>query len=377
MPVGKSLRMRLRAIDRRRREVRMFAAAMHHRTRPVLAQIVPIRRCNLACAYCNEFDHSSEPVPLQEMLARVDKLAALGVSVITVSGGEPLLHPRLDDIIRRIRDRGAIVTLISNAYLLSPERIRALNDAGLDYLQISIDNVEPDETSKKSLGVLDRKLDWLAREAEFSVTVNSVLGVSVRNPEDALTVGRRARALGFHSTVGIAHDGGGRSGALPERQFRIYQEVRRLETGVFSFAHYDRFQENLVRGIPNSWHCRAGARFLYICEDGLVHWCSQQRGHPGIPLADYTREDVERQYAIVKECAPFCGISCVQQTAMLDEIRENPRGMLQQLIERRRAGDPGFQPPALLRLIAWAFLDNPRAAAFQKALVRLLRLQSS
>ena len=235
MPLGKSLRMRFRAIDRRRREARMFAAAMQQRTRPVLAQIIPIRRCNLACSYCNEFDDSSQPVPLSEMLVRVDKLAALGVSVVTISGGEPLLHPQLESIICRIRHHGAIATLISNAYLLSPQRIHALNDAGLDYLQISIDNVEPDDTSKKSLRVLERKLEWLAREAEFSVTINSVLGVAVKNPEDALTVARRARSLGFHSTVGIAHDGAGQSGALPKRQFSIYQEIRRLETGVFSW----------------------------------------------------------------------------------------------------------------------------------------------
>ena len=87
MLVGKSLRMRLRAIDRRRREVRMFTAAMQQRAGPVLAQIIPIRRCNLACSYCNEFDHSSQPVPLSEMLVRVDKLAALGVTVVTISGG--------------------------------------------------------------------------------------------------------------------------------------------------------------------------------------------------------------------------------------------------------------------------------------------------
>jgi MoaA/NifB/PqqE/SkfB family radical SAM enzyme len=372
MPFGKSLRQKLRAAGRRQREVRMFAAAMQHRTRPVLAQIIPIRRCNLACAYCNEFDAVSAPVPLPEMLARVDKLAALGVSIITISGGEPLLHPQLEDIIRRIRSHGAIATLISNAYLMSSERIRALNAAGLDYLQISIDNVEPDDISMKSLRVLERKLEWLAREAEFPVTINSVLGIDVRHPEDALTVARRARSLGFNSTVGIAHDGGGQSQALPERQLRIYQEIRRLETGVFSFAHYDRFQENLVRGLPNEWHCHAGARFLYICEDGLVHWCSQQRGHPGIPLADYKAEDVERQYAMVKDCAPFCGISCVHQTAMLDQIRENPRRMLEQLIERRRVSDPNFRAPVLLRAIAWVFLDNPGALALQRAFARLL-----
>jgi MoaA/NifB/PqqE/SkfB family radical SAM enzyme len=359
-------------MDRRWRETRMFAAAMQHRTRPVVAQIVPVRRCNLACSYCNEFDHSSEPVPLAEMLARIDKLAALGVSVITISGGEPLLHPGLEDIVRRIRSHGIIATLISNAYLFSRKRIGLLNEAGLDYLQISIDNVEPDDTSMKSLRVLERKLEWLAKDAEFSVTINSVLGVAIRHPQDALTVAQRARSLGFHSTVGLAHDGTGQSQRLPERQLRIYGELRRLETGVFSFAHYDRFQENLARGLPNQWHCRAGARFLYVCEDGLVHWCSQQRGHPGIPLAAYTQADIEREYAAVKECAPFCGISCVHQTAMLDQIREDPRGMLRQLIERRRVGNPNFRAPLLLRLIAWALLDNPRAAGLQRAFVRLL-----
>ena len=66
----------------------------------------------------------------------------------------------------RIRERGAIATLITNGYLLTPERIWGLNSAGLDYLQINIDNVLPDAISKKSLKVLDRKLQWLAGFAD-------------------------------------------------------------------------------------------------------------------------------------------------------------------------------------------------------------------
>lgn len=372
MPLSKFLRRKIRAIDRRRREVRMSAAAMQYRTRPILAQIVPNRRCNLACTYCNEYDHVSKPVPIAEMLARIDKLAALGTSIITISGGEPLLHPQLDEMIRRIRSHGAIATIIGNAYLMSPERIASLNAAGLDYLQISIDNVEPDETSMKSLRVLERKLEWIARDAEFQTTINSVLGADLRHPEDALAIARRARALGFNSTVGILHDGDGQTRPLSDGQFRIYQDIRKLETGVFSFAHFDRFQENLAHGLPAPWHCRAGARFLYICEDGLVHWCSQQRGRPGIPLAGYTQADIEREYATVKGCAPFCSIACVRQTAMLDEIRDNPRRMLEELIDRRRASDPNFRAPALLRLTAWAFLDSPQSSFLRGAFSRLL-----
>jgi len=321
----RSARRRLRSVDRRLREARMFAFAMASKHHPIVAQIVPIRRCNLACAYCNEFDAASPPVPLSEMRKRVDLLVSLGTTIITISGGEPMLHPDLDEIIRHIRKRRAIATLITNGYLLSGERIRRLNRAGLDYLQISIDNVLPDETSKKSLKLLDRKLQWLAENAEFGVTVNSVLGSPVRNPQDARTIALRARALGLTSTLGILHDGGGQLQPLAPDHLVVYRDLLEPDQKMFSFAQYDRFQRNTAQGMPNRWHCRAGGRFLYICEDGLVHYCSQQRGRPGIPLEQYTVEYLKREAAREKSCAPFCTVSCAHQTAMLDSFRENPR----------------------------------------------------
>src|SRR6202021_1933940 len=143
------------------------------------------------------------------MLRRIDHLARLGTSIITISGGEPLLHPDLDQIIARIRHHGRLAGMITNGYLLVPERIQRLNKAGLDHLQISIDNVQPDEISKKSLKVLDKKLQWLSEHADFHVNINSVVGGGIKNPQDALTIGRRAIELGFTATIGIIHDGDG------------------------------------------------------------------------------------------------------------------------------------------------------------------------
>jgi MoaA/NifB/PqqE/SkfB family radical SAM enzyme len=370
----KPIRRKLGAVRRKWREVRVFAVAMESKRHPILAQIVPIRRCNLACTYCNEYDAISQPVPLEEMLRRIDRLGELGTSIITISGGEPLLHPQLDQIIRRIRDVGAMATLISNCYLLTPTRIRDLNKAGLDYLQISIDNVMPDETSKKSLKVLDRKLQWLAEHADFAVTINSVLGDAIRTPDDALVIARRARELGFNSTVGILHDGLGQTKPLPVSHINVYQQIRKLENSVFSFSHFDRFQFNLTRGLPNDWHCRAGSRFLYICEDGLVHYCSQQRGHPGVPLATYSQTELDREYDTHKACEAYCSISCVHQVAMLDEVRARPREMLHGMIDQRKAQDPAFETPTMLRFVAWAFLDNPRAATWGRAALKVLRV---
>jgi MoaA/NifB/PqqE/SkfB family radical SAM enzyme len=365
----------LRQLDRKLRETRMFVRAMQSASHPILAQIIPIRRCNLDCAYCNEYDKTSAEVPLETMLRPIDRLADLGTTIITLSGGEPTLHPDLDAIIRRIRARDAIATLITNGLLLTPDRIRALNRAGLDYLQISIDNVAPDDVSKKSLRVLDRKLEWLARYAEFGVTINSVLGAGVRNPGDAIVVGERARQLGFTSTVGILHDPGGQLQPLAAEHRSVYERFRRLETALFSFAHFDHFQENIGRGLATDWHCRAGGRFLYICEDGLVHYCSQQRGRPGIPLDEYTVDDIRREAARPKGCAPFCTISCVHQTAMLDEFRERPRETLAGILGRRRAMDPRFRTPATVKLLAWLFLDRRRRGVFGKMMISALRLK--
>ena len=375
------LNLNMRVISktqRRWREARMFVRAMASANHPILAQIVPIRRCNLACTYCNEFDKHSPPVPTDEMLRRIDKLGALGTSIITFSGGEPTLHPDLDLLIRRVRANGAIATLITNGYFLVPDRIRRLNRAGLDYLQISIDNVQPDEVSNKSLKVLNQKLLWLAEHATFDVTINSVLGGAIRVPEDAYEIARRARELGFNSTVGILHDGSGQLAPLQDRQKSVYDRILGLGTGLFSFAHLDAFQQNTIRGLPNPWHCPAGGRFLYICEEGLVHYCSQQRGTPGIPLADYSEDDLIREGKRPKGCAPFCTISCVHQTAMLDDFRTRPKEALAGVIERRKQRDPLWQTPSSVRLLETMFLKDSRSRDLFGALaLRIFRAKKS
>src|ERR1700759_2653811 len=210
------------AARRKAREYAMVARALASTSHPVLAQIVPARFCNLSCSYCNEYDKVSKPVELEEMYRRIDHLGRLGTAMVGISGGEPLTHPELDDIIRRIRRTGAIAGMITNGYLLNLERIERLNRAGLDHLQISIDNLVPDDISKKSLKVLDKKLQMLADHAEFHININSVVGGGFKDPNDALTIGRRALELGFESTIGIIHDGVGQLKALNETESKIY-----------------------------------------------------------------------------------------------------------------------------------------------------------
>jgi len=308
-----------KAFTRRMRELRLIAHGALSTRHPIMAHIIPIRRCNLACAYCNEYDDFSKPVATEIVISRINKLADLGTSIITLSGGEPLLHPDLDEIIAAMRRRGVMACMITNGYLLVPERVQRLNRAGLDHMQISIDNVMPDEVSKKSLKVLDKKLEILAEHADFHVNINSVVGGGIHNPDDALVVGRRAIELGFSATVGIIHDGDGQLRPLGARERAVYHEMKEMENRHFAQLNY--FQDAIAQGKPNDWRCRAGARYMYICEDGLVHYCSQQRGYPGTPLEQYSTADIRREYLSEKPCAPYCTVSCVHYVSYFDFFR--------------------------------------------------------
>ena len=356
----------------------MFARAMQSDAHPILAQIVPIRRCNLDCGYCNEYDKTSDPVPLATMLRRIDRLAELGTTIITLSGGEPTLHPDLDAIIARIRERGAIATLITNGLLLTPERIERLNRAGLDYLQISIDNARPDEISKKSLQVLDRKLEWLAEHAEFGITINSVLGAGIRNPEDALAVSGRARSLGFTSTVGILHDHSGQLKPLGEAHQNVYEQflaAQRIAVFLrafrqFSAKHQPGAAECLAlprrRALPVHLRRRAGALLLAATRASrgfrwkIIRWktCGGRRRVP----------KAARLFAPYPACIkPRCWTIFARSRA-----RRWP-GFWSGAAKPIRA----FAPPVAVRVLSWMFLDPRRRGFFGKLMLRRARNQAS
>jgi MoaA/NifB/PqqE/SkfB family radical SAM enzyme len=295
---------RAKAASRKVRELALVARALASTGHPVMAQIVPARFCNLSCAYCNEYDKVSAPVALDKV--------------------------------------GAMAGMITNGYLLNVERIERLNKAGLDHMQISIDNINPDDVSMKSLKVLDKKLEMLAQHAEFHVNINSVVGGGIQNPNDALVISKRALELGFSNTIGIIHDGDGQLKPLKPEEAKIYFEVRNLERR--NYSRFNQFQEAIAQGKPNDWRCRAGSRYLYICEDGLVHYCSQQRGFPGVPIAEYTTADVKREFLTAKACSPNCTVSCVHQISYIDHWRAPQTSMI------APGGHAGAEAPGLVTI---------------------------
>ena len=287
---------------------------------PFLAHVVIIRRCNLSCGYCSEYDKVSDPIPVEVLEKRLRKLRSLGTFGISLTGGEPTLHPSLPDLIRKCREIGFFRTgMISNGFLLRRDLIEALNEAGLQEMQISIDGVEANDTTQKVLANLKKRLQWLREHARFRVIVSGVLGACP--PDEAEEVLSFVKQMGFIRRVLLLHDSNGqmKSGNGEVKTFE--KIIRQLPKTVVDFSNYRR---RLVREGSAPFKCRAGSRYLYIDEYGNVNWCSQTRTVWSKSLMDYTTSDLREQFYRYKACHVTCTLGCARSASQLDNWRSQP-----------------------------------------------------
>src|SRR5690349_10407708 len=221
---------------------------------PFLAQMVVLRRCNLSCGYCSEFDKTSDPVPFEILEKRLAKLKALGTFGISLTGGEPTLHPDLPRLIRKCRELRFVRTgMISNGFFLRPELIQKLNDAGLQEMQISIDGVRRNETTEKVLDNLRKRLLALREHARFAVTVSGVIGAAP--PSEAEEVVAFAKELGFTPRVLLVHDHNGQLKLQPE-EVKAFQRI--VDVLPKSWVDFSSYRKRLVREGAAPFKCRAG-----------------------------------------------------------------------------------------------------------------------
>lgn len=286
--------------------------------RPVLAQLVVTRRCNLSCGYCFEYDKVSPPVPLESLKERIDHLKRLGTVFVTLNGGEPLLHPQIAELVNYIRQSGMFPMMNSNARVLTADLIRKLNEAGLYGMQISCDSLEDNTTTSKSLKRLRPKLDLLKEHAEFIVRINGVLGSGP--PSEALEVAKTIMAYGFDYQCSFMRAANGSAIPLNSESKAVYMEIRKMR-GRLPVMLNDRFQLPLANGKDAPWKCRAGARHFEIDGQGLVHYCQPQTGAPAKKLSDYTKEDIRQHFHQEKHCSKRCPVAYAHLGSRMDKFR--------------------------------------------------------
>ena len=289
---------------------------------PWFTQLVVIRRCNLSCAYCNEFDSSSNPVPLETLKARARKLKELGAYSINLTGGEPTMHPDLPELIRYCRRELKFLntSMISNGFYLKKELIESLNEAGLQDMQISIDGVKPNDMTVKVLDSLRKRLGYLKDHAKFKVVVSGVIGSCP--PEETFEVISYAKQMGFKPRVLLIHDKDGQV-KLNAEELAVFERIKKLIPR--SFPEFSDYRYEMIRNGTAPFKCRAGSRYLYVDENGIVSWCSQTRDAFSKPILEYKLEDLKREFYTYKSCQDKCTLGCVRSASQVDNWRRQDK----------------------------------------------------
>jgi hopanoid biosynthesis associated radical SAM protein HpnH len=155
---------------------------------PLVLMLEPLFRCNLACAGCGKIDYPDEilnrRLSVEECLAAVDEC---GAPIISIAGGEPLLHKELPQVVEGIIARQKYVYLCTNALLLK-KRIGDYKPSPYLTFSIHLDgNEDRHDASVCQQGVFERAVDAikLAMGRGFRVTVNCTLFQGETAPEIA------------------------------------------------------------------------------------------------------------------------------------------------------------------------------------------------
>jgi hopanoid biosynthesis associated radical SAM protein HpnH len=145
---------------------------------PLVLMLEPLFRCNLACAGCGKIDYPDEilaqSISVEDALAAVDEC---GAPVVSIAGGEPLLHKRLPEIVKGIIARRKFVYLCTNA-LLMEKRMAQYAPSPFFTWSVHLDgDREMHDASVCQEGVYDRAVAAIrrAKERGFRVTVNCTL----------------------------------------------------------------------------------------------------------------------------------------------------------------------------------------------------------
>ena len=121
---------------------------------PITSSVQITMECNSRCSYCDVWKLKDPPkaIPLETLDRIFSSLRTLGVRIVSVTGGEPLMRKDLDGVLRSAKRHRLLSHVVTNGISLTKDRAVELAEAGLDYILLSLDSFDP-EIYEKHRGV--------------------------------------------------------------------------------------------------------------------------------------------------------------------------------------------------------------------------------
>ena len=320
--------------------------------KPLQCSLYVTDRCNLDCAYCTEYNNSRPHPSIKDLKNWARKIRELGTMRIALVGGEPLTHPDIVELVRYCRELGFATSLTTNGFLLTREKVRALEEAGLQVMQISVDRMTPSPITKKSFKTVLPKLDYF-RDSKIRLHITGVICKDTL-PESRAVL-ETGLSRGIPTEVRLVHaDATNRfrvdRGSIGELEAFIESMIERKRAGekIHTNEAILRYQLKLLRGETHEWTCTAGYKLFFVSAQGKFWICSMV--HTEKDIMDVTLDDLYANNR-KKDCQKGCGVYCAVSTSL---IVEKPVQVIAREVASRAkrllmpsdasAADPGVTP---------------------------------
>lgn len=279
-------------------------------------------QCNFRCTICDFWKESYRSLPMlsaADVRIMVDKLRQIGPMIVSIGGGEPLLHPELPEIIR-ILARDHFPVMICNGWYIDPARARELFSAGLHEISISLDFATADghDRLRGTPGAFEQACAALstlmANRVSPEQRVHMISVVMEENLDQIEALIQLARKIGVTYLVTLYSHGRGsrdaRAAGHPDFSARLLELKRKYPEFVALRGYLARFTE--ASSAAGVLPCYAGKNLFNIDCQGNVTRCIDRIDDPvGNILNDEPRAlvDALRHKQQTEECGD-CWTSC-------------------------------------------------------------------
>ncbi len=291
--------------------------------KPIACHLYVTEQCNLHCEYCTEFDNSIPHPDLEQIKKWIDKIKSLGTMRIGIQGGEPLKHPDIVEIVRYIKSLKLGCSMSSNAFLMTKEVLKGLEDARLDSIHVSIDSINPLPSSKKSIKLVADKLEMI-RKSKIPLHLTSVLfNESLSELPEVFEWAKKNKLSMKAHLIHAGTDGTFtvKKGDSKKLEDFINWQIKEKKRGRDIRTTYNvlNYQKNLLNKKDFKWKCLAGYKYLFVSAKGEFWWCSMQR-KPGTDIMQITKKDLKKNNC-KKPCQSGCGVYCTVAESL---VNNNP-----------------------------------------------------
>jgi MoaA/NifB/PqqE/SkfB family radical SAM enzyme len=252
---------------------------------PVLVSFEVTQRCNARCGFC-DYWKTDASAKEHELESFAEAARFFNPMIVTFTGGEPTMRRDLEDLVRAVAQAIPLtyITLLTHGAMLTADRARALQDAGVHQLSISLDYLDERHDRARGIpGLVNRifsAVSDMRDDGVDNVRFNTV--IKNDNVDQIMPIIRRAASLGYGVNLSVYTDSkkGNRDHLITDARIR---DVERLIDDVLAFKRKNRhavsnseyYLEHIPRYLRGELRapCRSGMRTVHIDPLGNVKRC--------------------------------------------------------------------------------------------------------